>query len=86
VQALITDVFDVSEREAHDWASGLVWLAEGWGSPETAPHLDWAYRVKKDLGDKLRWRLEAERERFARERQHSYDAYEAYVKRGKHAY
>jgi hypothetical protein len=85
VQGLIMETFDVSEQEAHDRASGLVLLAEGWGSPEAAPNLDWAYRVKKDLGDKLRWRSETEREKFVQTRQHSYDAYEAYIQRGKRA-
>jgi|tagenome__1003787_1003787.scaffolds.fasta_scaffold17223853_2 hypothetical protein len=79
------ETFDVSEQEARDRAAGLVLLAEGWGSPEIAPHLEWEYLVKKDFGDKLRWRSEAERERFAREHQQNYDAYEAYIQRGKRA-
>ena len=61
VQGLIVDTFDVSPEQAHDIAAEMVSLAEGWGSPESAAQLDWSYRIKKDLGQKLRWKSEAER-------------------------
>ena len=83
VQGLILDTFDVPEEEAREHASGLVLLAEGWGSPQSAAHLDWSHLVKKRLGEKLRWRSEEERERFARERHETFDAYEEYIRRGK---
>src|SRR5258705_4716137 len=63
VEALILQIFDVSGQEAHDHASGLAALAQDWGSPEKAAQLDWSYRVKKDLGAKLRWRSDAERKK-----------------------
>jgi hypothetical protein len=83
VQELILKTFDVSEQEAHDRASGLVLLAEGWGSPELAPGLDWAYKVKKRLGAELRWRSDAEREKFRMDQEQRHRDYEAYIQRGK---
>jgi hypothetical protein len=80
---LILEIFDVAEAEARDIAAGLVLLAEGWGSPETAPHVDWSYHLKKDLGERLKWRSETERERFARDRRKNFKTYEDYIRRGK---
>lgn len=85
VERLIFEFFDVSREEARQHASGLVLLAEGWGSPETAPSLDWPYIVKKLLAEKLRWRSETVRESFAYDRQHGYDAYETYIRCNKRA-
>ena len=56
-------------------------LAEGWGSPEKAQALDWSYRVKKDLGEKMRWKSEAEREAFRRHEEERYKAYEILIRR-----
>jgi len=66
VQGLIFETFDVSEQQAQDLAAELVSLAEGWGSPDIAAQTDWPYRIRKDLGEtrKLKWRSEAEREKF----------------------
>jgi hypothetical protein len=80
VQELILKTFHVSEQEAHDHACGLGALAEGWGSPASAAKLDWTYRVKKDLGKKLRWRSEAERERFRADQEQRQSAYDAFIK------
>jgi hypothetical protein len=76
VQGLILGTFDVPEQQAEDYAAELVSLAEGWGSPESAQGLNWDYRIKKDLGDKLRWKSDVEREVFRRyleERKNAYD-------------
>ena len=56
-------------------------LAEGWGSPEKAQALDWSYRVKKDLGHKLRWKSDPEREAFYRYEQEQYKAYDILIRR-----
>jgi hypothetical protein len=81
VEALILDTFDVSRQAAHEYASGLAALAEDWGSSEKAARLDWSYRVKKDLGGKLRWRSEAEHEKFQSDQQERFRAYDALIKR-----
>jgi len=83
VQRLVLRFFEVSEEEARKHAVGLVALAEGWGSPKTAPNLDWPYRVKKDLGEKLEWKSEAEHRSFLSEREGTISSYEAYIKRPK---
>jgi hypothetical protein len=82
VQALVLETFDVSEQEAEDYAAELVALAEGWGSPETAPELDWPYIIRKRLGEtrKLRWRSEAERLSFEATRKQTFEAYEAFTR------
>jgi len=64
------------EEHAQDYAAQMTAPAEGWGSPETAEHLDWSYRVKKDLGHKLRWKSDDEREAFDRYEQDQHEAYE----------
>ena len=79
VENLILLTFDVSRDEAHDYASGLAALAEGWGSQEKAAGLDWAYRVKQDLGGKLRWRSNAERQTFRQEQEQRYKAYDVLI-------
>jgi hypothetical protein len=80
VESLILEIFDVSTQEAHNHASGLAALAEDWGSPEKAARLDWSYRVKKDLGMKLRWRSDAERKKFESDQQERFRAYDALIK------
>ena len=80
VEGLILQTFDVSKPEAHDYASGLAALAEGWGTSKTAVQVEWSYRIKKDLGEKLRWRSEEEREKFRREQQERFKSYEAHIK------
>ena len=77
---MILEVFDVPRQEAHNYASGLAALAEDWGSPEKAARLDWAYRVRKDLGAKLGWRSDAERKKFESEQQERFRAYDALIK------
>ena len=69
IQAIILATFDVSEQDAHAHASSFAMLAEDWGSQQTAAQLDWHYRVRKDLGQKLRWRSESERTKFYGEQQ-----------------
>ena len=68
VQGLILQTFEVSEQAAQDYAAEMVALAEGWGSREHAPNLDWPMLVKKDLGSKLEWKLKDERAVFMAER------------------
>jgi len=80
VEALILQVFDVSVQEAHDHASGLAALAHNWGSPEKAAQLDWSYRVRKDLGVRLRWRSDTERKKFESDQQERFRAYDATIK------
>ena len=81
VKTLILATFDVPEEQAHDYATEMAALAVGWGSPEKAERLDWSYRVKKDLGHKLRWKSEAEREAFLRHEKQQYEAYEFLIRR-----
>ena len=60
----------------------LVSLAEGWGSPEIAAQTDWAYRIRKDLGEtrKLKWRSEAEREKFEAAEKKKYAEWNALIR------
>ena len=78
VQGLILQTFNVPEQVAEDCAAELVALAEGWGSPETAAQLDWAYHIKKDLGvgRKFPWRSEEERLNFQAAEKQRHQAYE----------
>lgn len=82
VQGLILQTFDVSEQTAEDYAAEMVALAEGWGSPETAPNLDWAFLIKKRLGesDKLPWRSEDERHNFEAMRKQHFQAIDAFIR------
>lgn len=86
VQGLILQTFDVSEQAAEDYAAGLVALAEGWGTLQSAAQLDWSYRIRKDLGvgKGLRWRSEDERTKFEAAEKQKHQAYERYI-RGRHA-
>jgi hypothetical protein len=68
VQGLILQTFIVSEQTAQDYAAEMVSLAEGWGSPEHAPNLDWPMLVRKDLGSKLEWKSKDEQAKFMAER------------------
>ena len=82
VQQLIVETFDVSDDQAQEYAAGMVSLAEGWGSPETAAGLDWEYRVRKDLNEtgKLRWRSEAEREKFEALQKQKYKEWDEFIR------
>jgi hypothetical protein len=82
VQGLILQTFDVSEREAQDYAAELVALAEGWGSPETAAQLDWSYRIRKDLGETkgLKWRSEQDRAKFEAVEKQKYADWDAFIR------
>jgi hypothetical protein len=85
VQGLIFQTFDVSEQQAEDCAAELVALAEGWGSPEKAEQLDWSYRTKKDLGEKLKWRSLADHTPFQADLKQNYQSNEAFISGRKHA-
>ena len=81
VQVLILATFDVTEQQAQDYAAELVALAEGWGSREAAERHDWDYRIRKDLGETrgLRWRSDADREKFESAEKQKYRAYDAFI-------
>jgi hypothetical protein len=81
VKTLILATFNLPEEQAQDYAAEMAALAVGWGASEKAEALDWSYRVKKDLGDKLRWKSEAEREAFRRDEEERYKTYEILVQR-----
>jgi hypothetical protein len=81
IQTLILATFDVTEIEAHNCATGMAALAEGWGDSRKAAQLDWSHRIKKDLGKRLKWRSETERERFEADEKQKVAAYEALIKR-----
>ncbi|HSJ01104.1 MAG: hypothetical protein ACAI34_13100 [Verrucomicrobium sp.] len=83
VQRLVVETFDVSEREAEEYAAELVALAEGWGEPGQAGGIDWDYRIRKRLGGdlKLKWRSEEERNIFAEAQRLNSAAYEAMIPR-----
>ncbi|MEA3210617.1 MAG: hypothetical protein QOE70_3674 [Chthoniobacter sp.] len=84
VRNLILATFDVSPQTADEQAHGLAALAEGWGGEGAQQH-DWAYTVKKRLGESLRWRSEAERAAFYSERQQIVRSYEHYIQQNKRA-
>jgi|SRR6516164_453964 hypothetical protein len=81
VQTLILAHFDIPENQAQEYAAEMVALAEGWGSPESAQALDWSYRVKKDLGHKLPWKSDAEREAFRQQEEEQHKAYDFLIRR-----
>jgi hypothetical protein len=77
VRSQIGSTFDVSTEEATDHATGLVELAVGWGDLSNAESHDWPYRIRKDLGKRLKWRSESDRSEFEASqlvRQRSYEA------------
>jgi hypothetical protein len=84
VQSLIIQTFDVSEQAAQDYAAELVALADGWGSPEKAAQLDWMFRIKKDLGEKLKWRSETDHAQFQADQKQKHLAYEAFIGERRH--
>lgn len=84
VRDVILATFVVSPQEAEEQAYGLAALAEGWGGEGAEQH-DWAYTVKKRLGESLRWRSEAERTAFYSERQQIVRSYESYIQHNKRA-
>jgi hypothetical protein len=67
VQMIILANFDVSVSDAHDHAGRLVAMAARWNGADEEVQLPWEHLVKKDLGNKLRWKSEAEHEKFRRE-------------------
>ena len=81
IRSIILATFDVSESEAQTYAGSFAMLAEDWGSPQKAATLDWHYRIKKDLGEKLRWKSDAEREAFRRQQEDNYKAYDFLIRR-----
>jgi hypothetical protein len=77
VQTLALQTFDVSEKEAEDYAAMMVALAEDNAGPDKAATLDWEYRIRKDGADrKWRWRSEEDRVRFEAAQKQKYQAYE----------
>lgn len=79
VRKLIIETFEVSDQEASEHARRLVALADGWGESQTPASLDWAYRAKKELGEKLKWRSETERKDFKSDQNRKFAAYEEYI-------
>jgi hypothetical protein len=60
----ILDIFDISDEGARVLATKIAATGE-WGTDENpSSALDWQYRLKQELGEKLPWRSEAARERF----------------------
>ena len=86
VQELILKTFEISQKEAEAQAAGMVASAEGWGSLETAKGLDWAYLIRKRLGESknFKWRSEADRESFDADQKLKHDSYESLI-RNKHS-
>ena len=76
IQAIILATFELSQQDADTYASSFAMLAEDWGSKESAAQLDWQYRVRKELGQKLRWKSEVEREKFFSEQQQWHKDYD----------
>lgn len=79
VEATFLRNFDVSEAEARTKAEWLAGEAETWGGGGVAL-LDWDYQVRKWFGGELKWRSEAEHQRFLAEQQTSTGAYETYLR------
>lgn len=75
----IFEVFDVSEVEARELATGLVMHAEGWGGIDLPP-IDWDEEVKKRFGERLKWRSDDTRQRFLQEKKMTITAYESYIR------
>ena len=82
VRGIIMSVFDVSEAEANKHATWMALLATGWGG-DAARGPDWIYRVKKDLGGRLKWKSATDRERFEAEQKMVIDSYEACIRKNK---
>jgi hypothetical protein len=82
VQGLILETFEISEQEAEVQAAGMVALAEGWGTVETAQELDWTYLIRKRLGEakNFKWRSEADRQRFEADQILKYESYESLIR------
>jgi hypothetical protein len=78
VARMIFDIFDVTEKEAQDSATGLVALAEGWGGVGAAPH-DWSTEIKKHFGARLKWRSEIIHQQFLDDKKKTITAYESYI-------
>ena len=69
VELIIRAYFDVSVSEAHGHAGRMVAMAARWNGADEEVQLSWDYIVKKDLGDKLRWKSEVEQEIFRKQRE-----------------
>jgi hypothetical protein len=82
VEETILEIFDVPPAEARQRAGWLVTEAETWGGGGVAA-LDWVYQVKKWFGDELKWRSEAERQKYFADRQTSSGAFETYMRNRK---
>jgi hypothetical protein len=80
LQRLVAETFEVSEQDAHDYAAEQVALAEGWGGPQKSEQMNWSYRIRKDLGAKLKWRSQAEREKFEASENLRLQALDAFVR------
>ena len=81
VRKLIVQTFNVSEKQAQEYAAEMVALAEGWGSSGTALNLDWSYRIKKDLGGGklLKWRSDEERIKFETAEKQKFAAWDTFI-------
>lgn len=82
IRDVILATFDVSAKEAQEQACGLAVLAEGWGN-QSVKQLDWAYTVRKRLGETFKWRSDAERQKFESERKLISNSYERYIQQNK---
>ncbi|MCC6354232.1 MAG: hypothetical protein IT577_10120 [Verrucomicrobiae bacterium] len=82
VRDIILATFDTSDQEALDHAIALVNLSEGWGG-QGAANLDWVYRVKKELGKKMKWRSDVDRHEFESDTRLRHDRYEDLVRKQK---
>ena len=79
IQNIIVETFEISDAEAETRAETFALLAEDKGGQAKAATLDWRYRVKKDLGDKLKWRSEAAHHEFIRLQKQGYESYEILI-------
>ena len=76
VQTIVLATFNISEEEASVEAQRLAGLAVGWSGEEGAAQIAWVHLVKKELGDKLPWKSEAEHQEWLKERKEWYRAYD----------
>jgi hypothetical protein len=79
VASIIFSTFEISKTDALEQASGLVLLAEGWGSKD-AKVIKWDDVVCIRLGDQLKWRSDLARKYFTETKRQTSDAYEAYIR------
>ncbi len=79
VASRILEIFDVSEAEARELATGIVLHAEGWGGVDL-PVIEWDREVTNRFGVRLKWRSDVARERFLKDKQATAAAYESYIR------